>query len=496
MPTLPRRLRLPMALVGLAALAAGAITHWSASERQAPLSQQIPIGLIRNDPGAAAGYTLFDTRAGPVFLIDNAGHMVHRWRMPEHAHFAVAELLPNGDLMVILEEDMGETCALGLGGDIAWMRPDGKVVWRYKPAGCAHHDHMLLPNGNVLFLLDSVKSRQEAIAAGANPAFVGPDGLLVDHLVEIRPVPPASGEVVWRWSPWDHLVQDFDPDKPNYGRPADHPGRIDINFLLEKLATAAKADRAMREDWLHANAIDYHAEADHVLLLPRHFSELWVVDRSTTTEGAAGRSGGRHGRGGDLLWRWGNPRAHGAGSVADQRLFWPHAAHWIPDGLPGAGNILLFNNGDEFGALRRGHSDVLELAYPLGDPRFGAWPAGEPQPPSAPTWRYAADPPGDFLSHRLSNAQRLGNGNTLIASGFQGTIFEVTPQGREVWRYVSPVVDGERLFQGDPVPYQLPGRFGRAVWQNTVYRAFRYPPAYPGLEALDLTPKGALALQR
>ncbi len=453
------------------------------------------MGLHRNDPGASAGYTLFGTRAGPVFLIDNAGYVVHRWELPEHIHFPGAELLPNGDLMVILE-DAARDCGIPTGGDIAWMRPDGDVVWRYAAAGCVHHDHVLLPNGNVLLLLRSTKSREEVIRAGADPAFVGPDGLVVDHLVEIRPEPPSGGEVVWRWSPWDHLVQDFDPAKPNYGRPAEHPGRIDLNFLLEPLERAAKVERWMWKDWLHSNAIDYHAEADHVLFLARHFGELWVVDHSTTAEESLGRSGGRHGRGGDLLWRWGNPRAHGAGTVADQLLFWPHAAHWIPEGLPGAGNILLFNNGDEFGGLRRDHSEVLELDYPLRDAKFGAWPAGEPHPPSAPAWRYVADPPGDFLSYRASNAQRLENGNTLIASGFQGTLFEVTPEGREVWRYVSPVVMGERLFQGDAVPYEVLGEggiFERTVWRNLVYRAFRYPPAYPGLKALDVTPRGTLA---
>ena len=491
----PRRLRLPLVLA-LVALAGFSTSHSAAAERQHPFRpgplEDIRAGLIRNDPGAAAGYTLFGTRNGPAFLIDNAGQLVHQWTMPEHAVFPVVELLPNGHLMVILEEDLGAGCPRGGGGgDVAWMRPDGKVVWRYAPVGCAHHDHMMLPNGNVLVLVDSLKSSEEMIAAGANPAFVGPDGLWVDQLVEIRPEPPSGGEVVWRWSPWDHLVQDFDPGKPNYGRPADHPGRIDINFLLEQLAT-----RTEPADWLHANAVDYHAEIDQVLFTARNFSELWVVDHSTTTEEAAGRSGGRHRRGGDLLWRWGNPRAHGAGTAADQELFQPHAAHWIPDGLPGAGNILLFNNGDEFGDLRRGHSDVLELAYPLGDARFGAWPAGEPHPPAAPVWRYVADPPSDFLSYRLSNAHRLGNGNTLIVSGFQGKLFEVTPQGREVWRYISPVIQGERLFQGDPVPYEVQRKFERVVWQNVVYRAFKYPPAYPGLKALDLTPNGTLARQR
>ena len=445
----------------------------------------IQAGLVRNDPGAAPGYTLFEEAFdGTVSLIDNAGHMVHQWDLPATMRWHAAELLADGHLMISWRK---QKRTIGL------LDADGEVVWQY--TAWVHHDHLVMPNGNLLLLLREVKSREEVIAAGANPAFVEPDGLKVDYLVEVRPTPPSGGQVVWRWSPWDHLVQDFDPDKPNYGRPADHPGRVDLNFLLEKLTVAAKADRVNRGTWLHANAIDHHAEADHILFLARSFSELWVIDHSTTAEESAGRSGGRHGRGGDLLWRWGNPRAHGAGTVADQRLFWPHAAHWIPAGLPGAGDILLFNNGDEFGGLRRDHSEVSQLAYPLDDPKFGAWPGGEPHPPSAPNWRYVADPPGDFLSFRLSNAQRLANGNTLITSGAQGRLFEVTPQGREVWRYVSPIVNGERLLRllrDGPVPCGTV--MGKEPF-NAVYRAFRYPPDYPGLKALDLTPKGTLARQ-
>ena len=481
MPSLsPCRL---LVMLGLAALAAVSTSSSTASEREASLGK-LRAGLMRNDPGAAAGYTLFDTHAGPVFLIDNAGHLVHRWDLPGSAVWAAPELLADGHLMAKLGSKT-----------IGVVDADGKVVWRYTAQDGVHHDHVVLPNGNVLLLLAGRKSREEIIAVGADPAFVDPNGLTIDYVIEVRPAPSKGGQVVWRWSPWDHLVQDFDPDKPNYGRPADHPGRIDINFLLEHLSVATHAER---DDWLHANAIDHHAEANHILFLSRHFSELWVIDHSTTAEESAGRSGGRHGRGGDLLWRWGNPRAHGAGTVAHQQLFWPHAAHWIPAGLPGAGNILLFNNGDEFGSLRRDHSEVLELAYPLGDAKFGAWPAGEPQPPPAPTWRYVADPPGDLLSLRVSNAQRLANGNTLIASGFQGTIFEVTPQGREVWRYVSPWCTGKDCIQRDPGPplRNIPGVRGEDIGQNLFYRAFRYAPAYPGLKALDLTPKGALARHR
>ena len=454
----------------------------------ASASVETPVGLIRNEPGASPGYTLFGTRTGITFLIDNAGRMIHRWEKPGALALFNSKLQPNGDL----------TGGIGVGKGIQRLDPDSNVVWRYLTPDKQHHDHLLLPNGNVLLLLKGTKSKDEVVAAGGNPAFIHDGGLKYDYLIEVRPVLPDGGEIVWRWSVWDHLVQDFDPGKPNYGVVAHHPELVDLNFLLQPLSRNAnrnsRAGMVLR-NWLHSNAIDHHAEADQVLILARNFSEVWVVDHSTTPEQSTGHSGGDHGRGGDLLYRWGNPRAHRAGAAADQRLFWPHNAHWIAPGLPGAGNILVFNNGDEFEGFFRDHSTVLEVAYPLADGRFGAWPPGRRLPPDQATWRYMADPPSDFLSHRLSGAQRLPNGNTLIVSGQQGTIFEVTPSGREVWRYVSPVVRGERLFQGDLMP-MVTHSTPTPLWGNFLYRAVRYPPDYPGLQALDLTPKGTIERYR
>ncbi|MGN6917304.1 hypothetical protein, partial [Neisseria sp. P0017.S004] len=50
--------------------------------------------------------------------------------------------------------------------------------------------------------------------------------------------------------------------------------------------------------------------------------------------------------GGSLLYRWGNPQAYQRGAPQDQQFFGQHDVHWIDEGLPGAGNIILFNNGD------------------------------------------------------------------------------------------------------------------------------------------------------
>ncbi len=75
-------------------------------------------------------------------------------------------------------------------------------------------------------------------------------------------------------------------------------------------------------------------------------------------------------------------------------------------------------------------------------------------------------------------------------------IFEVTPAGKTVWRYVNPVVQRGALYQGDPIEVQ-PNQGGIGpLWNNFLYRAYRYAPDYPGLQHYDLTPKGTLERYR
>ena len=116
-------------------------------------------------------------------------------------------------------------------------------------------------------------------------------------------------------------------------------------------------------DWTHINAVAYNADLDQIVISVHAFSEIWIIDHSTTTEEAAGHTGGKRGKGGDLLYRWGNPRAYRAGTNVDQKLFVQHNAHWIPKGLPGEGHMLVFNNGN-----RRpdgAYSSVDEIVLPV-----------------------------------------------------------------------------------------------------------------------------------
>lgn len=432
-----------------------------------------PVGVVVKEAEAAPGYTLFVPlpfrNTGTAYLVDLEGRVAHSWTFPTAAHVLLARLLENGNLMVMT----------GLG--VRELNPDGDVVWDYE-AAWLHHDFLPLPNGNVLLLMLEKKTAAEVVARGGNPENVGEQDLGVDYVVEVRPTGPAAGEVVWRWSAWEHLIQDFDPGKPDYGVVAEHPELVDLNYRLAEAYRAAPAGGYA--DWLRVNSLDYNPQLDRIALSVRNLGELWIIDRGTTTAEAAGHGGGKGGRGGDLLYRWGNPAAWGG--EGDQELWWAHDVQWIEPGLPGGGNVILFNNGAGYPGNRRYHSSVEEVALPVGA-------AAAARNGARRVWRYAADPPEEWYSARASGVQRLPNGNTLICSAQQGTIFEVTPAGKTVWKYVNPATSSRgRLRQGDPMPID-PGaearwQSGREVWRNRVYRAHRYPPDHPGLRALDLTP--------
>jgi len=210
------------------------------------------------------------------------------------------------------------------------------------------------------------------------------------------------------------------------------------------------------------------------------FSEVWIIDHGTTTAEAAGHTGGRRGKGGDLLYRWGNPRAYSIGSREQQQLFSQHCANWIWPGLPGADHMLIFNNG--VGRAEDSFSSVEEIVPPLdAQGRY----IREPKAafgPEKPVWSYLAPKPTEYFSELLSSAQRLENGNTLICSGVGGKIFEVTSKGEVVWDYQNPPHVGP--------PVNIPGR--GQPWtgpaSSSVFSARRYAPNFPGLAGKVLTP--------
>ena len=345
---------------------------------------------------------------------------------------------------------------------------DGNLLWEYYHGSMyMHHDIAPLPNGNILIIWDDSKSNAGAVSAGRNPSYTGIVRAL--QVIEIMPVGTNSANVVWEWHVWDHLIQDFDSNQENFGVVADHPELVDINY-----------GKTSEEDWLHTNSIDYHEAFDQIILSVPFFPEIWIIDHSTTTEEAAGHSGGNSGKGGDLLYRWGNPQAYDRGT-SGQKLWNQHDAHWIPEGKPGAGNILLYNNGNQ----RPGgpYSTVEEITPPVdANGIYTNPPPGASFGPSTAVWTYTASPPASLYSDILSAADRQPNGNTLICEGRPGNFIEVNMNGDVVWHYINPVSDTGPMTQGT-----IPAN-------NLAFRADRYLSDHPAFTGRDLTPNGTLEL--
>jgi len=372
-----------------------------------------------------------------TYLINSTGTVNHTWPST-YRPFTESYLLENGSIVrPILNSDGFQK--------ILW---DGTIDWdfRYTVSGCTcHHDIEYLPNGNVLMIVWVTKTRAEAIAAGRNPSTISGATFMPDKIIEIKQTGPTSGEIVWEWHVWDHLIQDFDPSKDNYGVVGDHPELIDINY-----------GDYFTYDWLHTNAIDYHPKFDQILIDIHNFNEVWVIDHSTSIEEAAGHTGGNYGKGGDLLYRWGNPEAYDAGAPNDQKLFFQHDASWVKPGYPGEGNIIVFNNGNNRPSGQ--YSTVNEFTPPVNE--YGEYylEPGSAYGPDDYTWTYTADPPSSFYSHVYGGVQRLKDGNTLVCYGTQGIFFEVTPDQTKIWEWTNPYpnLDQNDVFKIEYIPPEEP----------------------------------------
>jgi len=462
------------------------------------VAAEAPRGLRVKHAGVTPGYVLFaPLLSGTTYLIDEDGQVVHTWES-EYSPSGAVYFLGNGNLIRTVREPVVEVFkGGGQGGRIQELTWDGKLVWEFVYASAdhlLHHDIELLPNGNILAISWEKKSVEEARQAGRRPELTPEAGLWPDMIVEIEPIRPEGGRVVWEWHAWDHLIQDHDAEAENYGDPAEQPWRINVNgdgklqeidpAELERLkALGYVPDDADAEDLSsdlqHTNAVAYNAELDQIVLSTHHFNEIWVIDHSTTTQQAAGSSGGRGGRGGDLLYRWGNPRTYGRGTETDQKLFGQHDVRWVRDGLPGAGHLTVFNNGLE--GPEGKYSAILEIATLLTSDGGYELPESGAFGPAEPVWSYTAPDKVSFSSGFISGAERLANGNTLICSGAQGRFLEVTSEGEIVWEYWT-------LFSGNVK--NPDGSLPQPVGENTyaVFRATKIPLGHSGLAGRDLKP--------
>ena len=380
------------------------------------------------------GYTLFSpTGGGPgggtggtSYLLDNNMNTVHTWQHPRGAA-SMPYLLADSSIIYPYRVVSPTMSAGGVGGGIAHIAWDGTLIWQYEVSDDNyqhHHDVQPLPNGNILVVAWERKTAAEAYAMGRHTIDNPLGEMWSTAIFELEMVPPNQANIVWEWHLWDHLVQDHDPALPGYGVISNHPELMDINHGDVGGGGGPGGSNA---DWMHINAIDYNPHLDQIVISSRHQNEVYIIDHSTTTEEAAGHTGGNSGKGGDFLYRWGNPQVYNRGTSNHQQLDSQHGVNWIPEGYPGAGNLILYNN--NYGNQS---SAVFELVTPLSpDSSIYLISGSQPFGPLGPTWVHT----GGFHSNVQSGAFRLPNGNTLISVADDAIVFEVDSLGSNVWSY-------------------------------------------------------------
>lgn len=382
------------------------------------------------------GYTVVQLDQGTC-VIDMNGNIIKYWK----GIFGFPpRLLPGGDLLgtTILEGRFGKVVLTPFqfteSQNLVQVDFDGREKWRYDltstdpnwllhqhhdiqregcPAGCyAPGCDPLTDNGNTI-MINRVIHRVPEIT----------DHLICDDkIVEIN----WAGEVVWEWLASDH----FDEFGFNDAAKEDiktNPAFIAIDELEEEFGEKIGAFLHINSvSWLGENkwydAGDERFNPKNIIISSRHGNFICIIDYKT----------------GNVVWRMGPDYRDDPDGHLELQTIGQHQPHMIQKGMPGEGNILIFDNGGEMGygtKFSRAYSRLIEI-----DPTTKkiVW-----QYPTKTKWLY---------SPYTSSVQRLPNGNTLISEGITGRIVEITKTNKVVWVCTPPL--------------------------SKVYRAYRYPYSY------------------
>jgi hypothetical protein len=205
---------------------------------------------------------------------------------------------------------------------------------------------------------------------------------------------------------------------PNYGIITDHPELFNIN---EGTVGSNGGPGGANGDWFHLNAISFNGYFNQIVFSSHHQDEIFVIDHSTTSEEASGHTGGNYGKGGDFLYRWGNPQNYDRGNNSYHDIGNQHSVNWIPEGYPGEGNFILFNNSG---------NEALEFVPPVDAEGNYFIEEGQPFGPDNPIWT------SPYTTTQMQGgAFRLPNGNTLVTDCDSGLIKEYNESGIVVWSY-------------------------------------------------------------
>jgi hypothetical protein len=371
-------------------------------------------------------YTFYSPQNSAAgYLVDTTGTTFKTWTFSSTKKTGYSSYLVPGDTVIrTVAYTSNVLGGGGITGEVQKVDWNGNVTWDFVYSSstyCMHHDICPMPNGNVLIISYDVKTATDATAAGCSKSMI----IWSEKIIEVKPTGATTGIIVWEWHVWDHLCQSVNSAKNNYVTSVvQHPELMNINYNTTK-------------DWMHMNGIDYNSELDQIVLSSHMLNEIYVIDHSTTTAEAATHTGGRSGKGGDILYRWGNPAAYGA--TGTKILNVVHDAHWVPKDCPRAGYLVAFNN--KGGTGSKSCIDIVAPPYDTVSEQtilYDVTP-GTAFAPSSYTYRYTTT----FSAQDLGNSQQLPNGNMLICNP-GGSIFEINPAGTSIW---SKTVSGGSIAQ-------------------------------------------------
>ena len=248
-----------------------------------PLFGQNTVGTIAYNPDLYTdGYTMiYPHNQNRAMLLNACGEVVHNWTIDEDRRPGnTAYLQPNGDIIMTSRSASVSNDAIWAGGGgekIERRTWDNEVLWSFSANNDSmrlHHDFTVTPQGNVIAICWEVLDSLECIENGRNPNLLTGGEMWSDKLIELQPDGMGGADIVWEWRAWDHLVQDFDSTKSNFGVVADNQSLIDINYGSISNQPA---------DWLHMNAVDFwqYSDVDQIVMSVPTFNEIWVIWRIT-----------------------------------------------------------------------------------------------------------------------------------------------------------------------------------------------------------------------
>ncbi len=346
-----------------------------------------------------------------VTLLDTNSNVIKTWTGLSGQTAYSCYLMPGGYLWRTVKTTNNSFMGGGLAGRVQKVDWNGNIVFDYTVSDAnqiSHHDMCPMPNGDVLLIVYEKKAASQMTAAGASAN----SARQLEKIVQLHPTGTTTATIAWQWNLYDHLCQSTNAAGANYvSSVVNNPQLFNVNYQVTN-------------DWWHMNGIDYNASLDQIVVSSHNMNEQYIIDHSTTTAQAATHSGGNSGKGGDFLYRWGNPASYGATGTTIFNI--THDAHWVPADCPKAGWLAGMNNKGVSGS-----QSSIDMYQPTWNGTTYTGTIGQAYLPSTYGYRH----PCNGYTSNMGNSQQLPNGNMLVCLATAGKIYEIDSNGTTLWTY-------------------------------------------------------------